>query len=35
MDNAILRIEQADPAFWQQAGVQLARPLVSGLPARS
>ncbi|OGA94679.1 MAG: GntR family transcriptional regulator, partial [Burkholderiales bacterium RIFCSPHIGHO2_12_FULL_61_11] len=34
MDNAILRIEQADPAFWQQAGVQLARPLVSGLPLR-
>jgi GntR family transcriptional repressor for pyruvate dehydrogenase complex len=31
MDNAILRIEQADPAFWQQAGVKLARPLVSGL----
>jgi len=35
MDNAILRIEQADPAFWQQAGVQLASPLVSGLPPRS
>jgi GntR family transcriptional repressor for pyruvate dehydrogenase complex len=34
MDNAILRIEQADPAFWQQAGVQLARPLVSGLALR-
>ena len=34
MDNAILRIEQADPAFWQQAGVQLARPLVSALPTR-
>lgn len=32
MDNAIKRIEQADPAFWQQAGVKLARPLVSGLP---
>ncbi|MBU0588156.1 MAG: FadR family transcriptional regulator [Gammaproteobacteria bacterium] len=31
MNNAILRIEQADPAFWQQAGVQLAHPLVSGL----
>jgi len=31
MDNAIKRIEQADPAFWQQAGVQLARPLVTGL----
>lgn len=32
MDNAIRRIEQADPAFWQQAGVQLAQPLVKGLP---
>jgi len=32
MNNAILRIERADPAFWQQAGVQLASPLVSGLP---
>jgi GntR family transcriptional repressor for pyruvate dehydrogenase complex len=32
MDNAIERIEQADPSFWQQTGVQLARPLVSGLP---
>lgn len=31
MNNAVLRIEQADPAFWQQAGVQLAQPLVSGL----
>lgn len=31
MDNAIQRIEQADPAFWQQAGVQLAKPLVSEL----
>jgi GntR family transcriptional repressor for pyruvate dehydrogenase complex len=29
MNNAIVRIEQADPAFWQQAGEQLARPLVS------
>ena len=29
MDNAINRIEQADPAFWQQEGVQLARVLVS------
>ncbi len=35
MDNAIKRIEQADPAFWQQAGVRLARPLVSGLTHRS
>jgi len=34
MNNAIQRIEQADPAFWQQAGVQLASPLVSGLPPR-
>lgn len=30
MDNAIQRIEQADPAFWQQEGVQLASALVSG-----
>jgi GntR family transcriptional repressor for pyruvate dehydrogenase complex len=28
MDNAISRIEQADPAFWQQTGVALARSLV-------
>jgi len=28
MDNAIRRIEQADPAFWQQEGMQLASPLV-------
>ncbi|MDP2255483.1 MAG: FadR/GntR family transcriptional regulator [Polaromonas sp.] len=35
MDNAIKRIEQADPAFWQQAGVKLARPLVSGLTLKS
>ena len=32
MNNAIQRIEQADPIFWEQAGVQLASPLVSGLP---
>ncbi|WP_093020449.1 FadR/GntR family transcriptional regulator [Variovorax sp. OV700] len=32
MDNAIRRIEQADPAFWQQEGAQLARPLVEGWP---
>jgi GntR family transcriptional repressor for pyruvate dehydrogenase complex len=32
MDNAIGRIEQADPAFWQQTGVQLAQPLVRGRP---
>ena len=35
MDNAIQRIEQADPAFWQQAGVQLAQPLVRGLPGKT
>ena len=29
MDNAIKRIEQADPAFWQQEGVLLASVLVS------
>lgn len=29
MDNAIKRIEQADPAFWQQEGVELASPLVA------
>ena len=34
MDNAIKRIEQADPAFWQQEGVQLASALVSGTPRR-
>jgi len=28
MDNAIARIEQADPAFWQQQGATLARPLL-------
>jgi GntR family transcriptional repressor for pyruvate dehydrogenase complex len=33
MNNAIARIEHADPAFWQQTGVQLASPLVHGLPA--
>ncbi len=33
MDNAIRRIERADPAFWQQEGEQLARPLVEGLAA--
>lgn len=32
MNNAIRRIDQADPAFWEQAGVQLASPLVCGLP---
>ncbi|MDH6591918.1 GntR family transcriptional repressor for pyruvate dehydrogenase complex [Variovorax sp. TBS-050B] len=34
MDNAIRRIEQADPAFWQQEGEALARPLTAGLPGR-
>ena len=34
MNNAIQRIEQADPAFWKQAGVELAQPLVSGLRTR-
>lgn len=32
MDNAMRRIESADPAFWQQEGVQLAQPLVRPLP---
>ena len=31
MDNATKRIEQADPDFWQQSGVELAQPLVSAL----
>ena len=31
MDNAIKRIEQADPAFWQEEGMKLAHPLVKGL----
>ena len=35
MDNAIRRIEQADPAFWQQEGEALARPLTGGLPLAS
>lgn len=30
MNNAIKRIEQADPSFWEQEGVQLASSLVSG-----
>ena len=33
MDNAIVRIEQADPVFWQQTGDELASTLVHGLPA--
>lgn len=32
MDGAIRRIEQADPAFWQQEGARLAQPLVEGWP---
>jgi GntR family transcriptional repressor for pyruvate dehydrogenase complex len=32
MDNAIIRIGQADPAFWEQTGVELASTLVHGLP---
>jgi len=31
MDNAIRRIEQADPAFWQQQGQALAEPLIKAL----
>ncbi|HYP85572.1 FadR/GntR family transcriptional regulator [Variovorax sp.] len=31
MNNAIRRIEEADPAFWQQEGTVLARALISGL----
>ena len=34
MDNAIKRIEQADPTFWQQEGVKLASPLVLGTTPR-
>ena len=30
MNNAIKRIEMADPAFWEQEGVLLAKPLVKG-----
>lgn len=35
MNNAIERIEHADPAFWQQAGEALAQPLVSSLGGKS
>jgi GntR family transcriptional repressor for pyruvate dehydrogenase complex len=31
MDNAVTRIDKADPSFWQSEGAQLAHPLVSGL----
>lgn len=33
MNNAIRRIESADPAFWQQEGDRLAQPLVKRLQA--
>jgi GntR family transcriptional regulator, transcriptional repressor for pyruvate dehydrogenase complex len=29
MNNAIRRIESADPAFWSQEGARLARTLVA------
>ncbi len=32
MDNAIRRIDLADPAFWQQEGTVLARVLMSPMP---
>jgi GntR family transcriptional repressor for pyruvate dehydrogenase complex len=31
MGNAIVRIQQADPTFWQQEGERLAMPLINGL----
>lgn len=34
MNNAIRRIESADPAFWSQEGARLAQPLVSGRAGR-
>ena len=34
MNNAIQRIGQANPAFWQQEGVQLASTLIAGVPRR-
>jgi GntR family transcriptional repressor for pyruvate dehydrogenase complex len=33
MNNAVRRINAADPAFWTQEGERLAQPLVDGLPA--
>ncbi|WP_085317109.1 FadR/GntR family transcriptional regulator [Derxia lacustris] len=33
MNNAILRIEAADPSFWSQQGAALAAPLKAGPPA--
>lgn len=35
MDNAIRRIEDADPGFWRQQGERLAVPLVSPVAARA
>ncbi|MDI1246732.1 MAG: FadR/GntR family transcriptional regulator [Rhodoferax sp.] len=35
MDNAIVRIGQADSVFWQQTGDALASALVHGMPASS
>ena len=32
MNNAVRRIEQAGPVFWEQAGVRLASSLVAGWP---
>ena len=32
MNNAVRRIEQAGPTFWEQAGVRLASSLVAGWP---
>jgi GntR family transcriptional repressor for pyruvate dehydrogenase complex len=32
MRNALSRIEQADPAFWDQDGARLAQPLVQASP---
>ncbi|MGH6625482.1 MAG: FadR/GntR family transcriptional regulator [Burkholderiaceae bacterium] len=34
MNNAIKRIEDADPAFWRQEGDKLARSLVTGMAGR-
>jgi GntR family transcriptional repressor for pyruvate dehydrogenase complex len=34
MDNAIARIEQADPSFWREEGGALARPLLAGTVRR-
>ena len=33
MDNALERIQQADPAFWQQEGDRLASPLTAAVAA--